>query len=353
MNTSFKAQRNMPSWIAKVLVQLFGSFFLLMTMGAQAQIVQYEGMSDPGFGWSRSWIDVNNDGKDDYCVFTGDTAQNVDCYLSNGTTFGPLHRYSLGSGVDPSGFRWVEVNGDGQIDFCRLAVPYRSATETITCWMGPDFSTSIVAATPVTSTVGTAGMFVVDVNGDGRSDVCYISGDSSLHPTYNLQCMLYNGAGFDAPTGAWTFSTIDPGMKDWSRGFYDFNGDGYPDFCRILTSKQLRCTLVGPNGFATSEVTSGAIDASIKEGAAFVDINGDGNIDFCRLTGSAAAQMPLGCVMSNGVAWEVSERTSLSSNGDVLRLYEKWLRTGSRRSADLLAARGIVPNASVGSHFVQ
>ena len=53
------------------------------------------------------------------------------------------------------------------------------------------------------------------------------------------------------------------------------------------------------------------------------------------------------------VLGEVSERTSLSSNADVLRLYEKWLRTGSRRSGDLLAARGIVPNASIGSRFVQ
>jgi len=49
---------------------------------------------------------------------------------------------------------------------------------------------------------------------------------------------------------------------------------------------------------------------------------------------------------------EVSERTSLTSNTDLLRLYEKWQRTGSRRSCDLLAARGIVPTA-VGSRFVQ
>ena len=53
------------------------------------------------------------------------------------------------------------------------------------------------------------------------------------------------------------------------------------------------------------------------------------------------------------VLGEVSERTSLASNADVLRLYEKWLRTGSRRSGDLLASRGIVPNASMGSRFVQ
>lgn len=50
---------------------------------------------------------------------------------------------------------------------------------------------------------------------------------------------------------------------------------------------------------------------------------------------------------------EVSERTALTSNSDVLRLYEKWLRTKSRRSGDLLAARGIVPNSAVASRFIQ
>lgn len=50
---------------------------------------------------------------------------------------------------------------------------------------------------------------------------------------------------------------------------------------------------------------------------------------------------------------EVSERTALTSNSDLLRLYEKWLRTRSRRSGDLLASRGIVPNVSVGNRFIQ
>jgi hypothetical protein len=44
---------------------------------------------------------------------------------------------------------------------------------------------------------------------------------------------------------------------------------------------------------------------------------------------------------------EVSERSALTSNADVLRLYEKWLRTGSRRSGNLLASKGILPNASL------
>jgi hypothetical protein len=44
---------------------------------------------------------------------------------------------------------------------------------------------------------------------------------------------------------------------------------------------------------------------------------------------------------------EVSERSTLRSSTDVLRLYEKWLRTGSSRDRDKLIERGIVPNGSL------
>jgi hypothetical protein len=50
---------------------------------------------------------------------------------------------------------------------------------------------------------------------------------------------------------------------------------------------------------------------------------------------------------------EVSERTSCVSNADLLRLYEKWLKTGSRRSGKLLVERGVVPNASIKSARIQ
>ncbi|MBI1876567.1 MAG: hypothetical protein HYS05_22120 [Acidobacteria bacterium] len=50
---------------------------------------------------------------------------------------------------------------------------------------------------------------------------------------------------------------------------------------------------------------------------------------------------------------EVSERSGISSNHDLLRLYEKWIRTGSRRDGDLLVERGIVPNASITQRFLQ
>jgi hypothetical protein len=50
---------------------------------------------------------------------------------------------------------------------------------------------------------------------------------------------------------------------------------------------------------------------------------------------------------------DVSERAGIRSSGDVLRLYEKWLRTGSPRDGQRLVDRGILPNTSIGRRFLQ
>ena len=50
---------------------------------------------------------------------------------------------------------------------------------------------------------------------------------------------------------------------------------------------------------------------------------------------------------------DVSERTALTSCNDVLRLYEKFLRTGSIRDGQKLIDRGIIPNSTIGKRFVQ
>lgn len=48
---------------------------------------------------------------------------------------------------------------------------------------------------------------------------------------------------------------------------------------------------------------------------------------------------------------EISERTHLSSNRDVLRLYELWIRTGSKRARKRLRALGIEPLVDVKGDF--
>ena len=50
---------------------------------------------------------------------------------------------------------------------------------------------------------------------------------------------------------------------------------------------------------------------------------------------------------------DISERTALTTSADVLRLYEKWLRTGSPRDGRRLIERGVLPNESIGKRFLQ
>jgi len=70
-------------------------------------------------------------------------------------------------------------------------------------------------------------------------------------------------------------------------------------------------------------------------------------------TGTIFAELGEKFVGFVDVLTEVSERTSCSSNADLLRLYEKWLKTGSRRSGQLLVERGVVPNVSIKTTRVQ
>jgi hypothetical protein len=50
---------------------------------------------------------------------------------------------------------------------------------------------------------------------------------------------------------------------------------------------------------------------------------------------------------------DVSERTGVTSSADLLRLYEKWVRTGSSRDSKKLVDLGIVPNLSICKRFLQ
>ncbi len=50
---------------------------------------------------------------------------------------------------------------------------------------------------------------------------------------------------------------------------------------------------------------------------------------------------------------DISDRTTLASATDAMRIYEKWLRTGSERDGQRLVERGILPNHSIGRRFIQ
>ncbi len=328
MNTASLPQPRMnsrmsTSWFR--LVFLATAFFIAAAPAARAQTISLIGIDDPGYAWSRTWIDVNGDGRDDYCVVAGRDGERLECYLSTGTAFDAVKKvYSIPSGKGPYSVRWPDLNGDGIPDICRSFEPssgYRPASALpneggLRCQLGPTFTTSVTVLIPRQGWGGDnnglsdwANVYAVDVNGDGRSDICYIY---SARGTNTLRCLLSNGAGANPQSAAWISMPLEMGSFDWPRNFYDFNGDGSPDFCRVASVNNqtvLKCLLGSPTGFTTTDVTSGPLIPSYKEGAAFVDINGDGKTDFCRITGSSAA-LALSCMMSNGLSWETVERTS-------------------------------------------
>ncbi len=69
--------------------------------------------------------------------------------------------------------------------------------------------------------------------------------------------------------------------------------------------------------------------------------------------GDVFAELARKFVAFSDVLSDVSEQTGSAASADVLRLYEKWLRSGSPRDGKRLADRGIAPNLSIGKKFIQ
>ena len=69
--------------------------------------------------------------------------------------------------------------------------------------------------------------------------------------------------------------------------------------------------------------------------------------------GEVFSELSRNFVPFTDVLSDVSEQAGTTSSLDVLRLYEKWLRTGSPRDGQRLVDRGILPNASIGTKFLQ
>ena len=119
----------------------------------------------------------------------------------------------------------------------------------------------------------TEGRDWVDVNGDGRIDFCRVLSSNKV------ECTLNTGTGF---AGTITSDVIDLGVAT-SRVWADVNGDGRVDFCREQGTDKIACNLSTGDGFSPPLVSG-----TIVLGAApkkWVDVNGDGYLDYCRNIG--------------------------------------------------------------------
>jgi Abnormal spindle-like microcephaly-assoc'd, ASPM-SPD-2-Hydin/FG-GAP-like repeat len=330
----------MSNFLRKAVQLIFGLMLVAATWSAHAQRSMLQ-IPDAGNGFSRSWVDINGDGRDDYCLINGPQREQLRCYLSLGDQLSPVpQNYTLGP-MQGEKFGWVDVNGDGQTDICRLLTPVNSnftlgggpTSGEVRCHLGPGFTASVSASVPfftmsvpdpqqsIESVVASTGLtepsklFFVDINGDGKADICYLHFDGELGNSSisSHRCFISSGVDFVA-NPAWRRDGVVARALDSVPasllGHLDVNGDGFADFCFAETS--ISCFLGSATGISlTPSFNLSSIPAFFKEGAAFIDINGDGYTDFCRLIGSAAPYK-LGCRLSTGKGWESTDR--LSSN---------------------------------------
>jgi hypothetical protein len=232
--------------------------------------------------------DVDGDGLADVCA--RHSKNGYQCWRSTGSDF---EHYANADGytnddgwTDPSyytTFRLLDVDGDGRDDVCARG------PDGFDCRLstGTGFGAAIEGPNWTDDSGFNRAMYygtirTGDLDADGRDDVC-------IRVAAGFRCYLSNGQGFDTFETMADFSN-DGGWDDmtyWSTlRLADYDGDGRDDVCARYYSGW-KCLKSTDSGFGAREdvrslpVTGGWDDptnyATIRVG----DVNGDGADDFC------------------------------------------------------------------------
>lgn len=285
----------------------------LLSQSAFATTPISQKVNDPGAREARFWMDVNNDGRDDFCYFSGEGWQTkMYCHMASGNQISETPKVFPDIGpIDPAKVRWMDQNGDGAIDLCKMED--KDGGVVVTCRYGPNFNLdSNFPVSPIHTGVKSDHLFVADFNLDGFSDYCLAyypkDGDGFHFPFgFRLKCVMAS-VGYFTEVPAWVYNSelMSGDIKGLlsKAGFHDVNGDGWPDFCFVKDNK-IRCLLGTKNGpFQGGEWISNDLGPdSQTDGAAFVDINGDGLTDYCRPVGRDSPFSRLFCRLSTGTGF--------------------------------------------------
>src|SRR5581483_7143499 len=254
------------------------------------------GYNNPG---TRAYVDVNGDGKADFCRLEGNPGDYYIMCTTNLGIGGPAQNvvttgFNSGPGYNNPGTRaYVDVNGDGKADFCRLEGNPGDYYIMCTTNLGSGGPAQNVVTTGFNSGPGynnPGTRAYVDVNGDGKADFCRLEGNPG---DYYIMCTTNLGSGGPAQNVVTTGFNSGPGYgNDGTRAYIDIDGDGKADFYRLEGDPgnyYIMCTTnLGSGGPAQNVVTTGFNSGPGYNNPgtrAYVDVNGDGKADFCRLEG--------------------------------------------------------------------
>jgi RHS repeat-associated protein len=217
----------------------------------------------------------------------------------------PLQSWNSTIGIWETEARYLfgDVNGDGRTDEITI---YRNAGDNQAYAAVNQSNGAGFASVAFNAKIGgwspEVRDFVVDINGDGKSDLVRIY----EHPSGKAyaQVNLSDGRGFSSPSFNSSVGGWNPDFKD---GFADVNGDGKADLIRIWGGPGgdafAQVNLSNGRGFSAASFNSsvGGWSPTVKD--SFADVNGDGKADLVRIwrngDGTAWGQINL----SNGAGF--------------------------------------------------
>lgn len=245
-----------------------------------------------GWGDVKYWStlrlgDVTGDGRADLCARA---AAGWRCYPSHGAGFDAPFTTELVRDADgwddPEHYgtlRLGDVDGDGRADLCARG------DAGVSCW--PSTGSGFGAAIPGPAWSDAEGwddvdqwgtIRLVDVDGDGRADLCGRDADG-------WGCWRSTGAGFDPPTAVLGLSDAS-GWSDHANyasfTLPDLDGDGHRDLC-ARADAGVRCWLGAAGAFGTQltgpEWSDAAGWADPRHSTTFraADLDGDGADEIC------------------------------------------------------------------------
>jgi RHS repeat-associated protein len=231
---------------------------------------------DTAEGWRdyRDYVDVNGDGRPDY-VRTTSTDIRVRLGLGNGH-FGTVVTTTFAASSDSwkTKREYVDLDGDGRIDYVR------AGTDRIYARLSRgDGSFGPVIESLHTSTSDSWRDYRdwVDVNGDGRIDYLRTSTD-------RIYVRLSLGNGSFAAAVETLFGTTEEGWRDY-RSYADINGDGRIDYTRTRSNKVIVKLSQGDGTFGPAvETLFPTSESGWYTYRSFADVDGDGLVDYTRTT---------------------------------------------------------------------
>lgn len=282
-------------------------------------------------------LDLNNDGFIDMVQAKGGTTRKT--WINNKTNgWDESNSYILpidivtSSNVD-EGVRFADINNDGYIDLIKSKAGTRVVyINNRTGWQNVSYN---IPVDFVDSSGIDQGVVLDDVNGDGKIDI--IKSKAGSRSIY-----LGNGAGWSLSNLVFPTDILDSNAKDLGVRIVDVNGDGLSDILKGYAGTR-QAWINNGTGFKLSDdwipPTDFVTSSNPDNGVRLLDVNGDGLIDllvdfFNGTTQNSGAWLNTGHGWAPDISWQSPE--AFTKNG--YNIGRRLLDVNGDGSADIVVS---------------